>query len=193
MKACIGPSGKLLWIWQTIIMHSKRSVHVWLLGRSCCSSTEDPCPKNCANLFIKQFLLLGCPHSSVDLFAPSILLPQVRIPSILSTLLSIDIRIVTCTTDEKNQKEAGICIGPFLTILAALVQIVSCRMLLIITIMIMIIGWWLHNAQIRIFLTCRYRRAHKIETCVFQCDQIENFYTIWPIGIKKICLMATKK
>ena len=96
--------------------------------------------KNCANLFIKQFLLLGCPHSSVDLFAPSILLPQVRIPSILSTLLSIDIRIVTCTTDEKNQKEAGICIGPFLTILAALVQIVSCRMLLIITIMIMIIG-----------------------------------------------------
>ena len=49
------------------------------------------------------------------------------------------------------------------------------------------------NAQIRIFLTCRYRRDHKIETCVVQCDQIENFYTIWPIGIKKICLMATKK
>ena len=145
MKACIGPSGKLLLIWQTkklCIANVPYTFDYW--ADPVVHLLKTLAQNNCAILIFKQFLLLGCPHSSVDLFAPSILLPQVRIPSILSTLLSIDIRIVTCTTDEKNQKEAGICIGPFLTIPAALVQIVSCRMLLIIIkIMIMIIGWWL--------------------------------------------------
>ena len=55
----------------------------------------------------------GCRHSSVDLSAPSILPPQVRIPSTSAMLLSNYIWIVTCIKDENKQKEAGI--GPFLT------------------------------------------------------------------------------
>ena len=57
-------------------------------------------------------MYLGCRHSSVDLSAPSILPPRVRVPSTQSNLLSIYIWIVSCGKDENKQKEAGI--GPFL-------------------------------------------------------------------------------
>ena len=53
-----------------------------------------------------------CRHSSEDSSAPSILLPQVRVPSTPSTLLSIYIWIESCGKDKNKQKEAGI--GPFL-------------------------------------------------------------------------------
>ena len=48
--------------------------------------------------------LQECCHSSVDLSAPSILLPRVRVPSILSMLLSIYIWFLSCKKDENKQK-----------------------------------------------------------------------------------------
>ena len=52
----------------------------------------------------------GC-HSSVVSSAPTILRPQVRIPSTPSMLYSICIEIVMRKKNENKQKEAGI--GPF--------------------------------------------------------------------------------
>ena len=61
---------------------------------------------------------MGCRHSSVDLSAPSILLPRVWVPSTPSILFSIyKVQIVylslklECKKNKNKQKEAGI--GPF--------------------------------------------------------------------------------
>ena len=54
---------------------------------------------------------VGCCHSSMDLYVPSILPPQVQVPSTPSMLPSI-YWIVYCGKDENKQKEAGI--GHFL-------------------------------------------------------------------------------
>ena len=54
-------------------------------------------------------IVTKCRHSSMDLSAPTILPPWVRVPSTPSTLLSI-IVFVQCLSCEKNknkQKEAG--------------------------------------------------------------------------------------
>ena len=63
-------------------------------------------------------VISGCHHSSVDLSSPSILPPQVRVPSTPSTLFSIYIVQIVylsfeleCEKYENKQKEAGI--GPF--------------------------------------------------------------------------------
>ena len=54
-------------------------------------------------------LIEGCRHSSVDLFAPSILLPQVLVPSTPSMLLSIyiDFSHVENTKMNKMRPEFG--------------------------------------------------------------------------------------
>ena len=62
----------------------------------------DPTLFNVANV---GTLGLNC---SLDLSAPSILLPRFRVPSTPSTLLSIYIWIVSCGKDENKQREAGI-------------------------------------------------------------------------------------
>ena len=55
----------------------------------------------------------GCLHSSVDLSAPTILLPQIRVPSTPSTLFSfiVFVQYLSCEKNENKQKEAGF--GPF--------------------------------------------------------------------------------
>ena len=53
-------------------------------------------------------------HSSVDSSAPTILPPQVRVPSTRSMILSLTVKFVLYLSREKNenkQKEAGL--GPF--------------------------------------------------------------------------------
>ena len=59
---------------------------------------------------------MGCHHSSVDLSVPSILLPQVRVPSTPFTFFSIYIVNLSfeleCEENENKQKEA-VGIGPF--------------------------------------------------------------------------------
>ena len=60
-------------------------------------------------------VISGCHHSSVDLSSPSILPPQVRVPSTPSTLFSIYIVQIVylsfeleCEKNKNKQKEAGI-------------------------------------------------------------------------------------
>ena len=78
-------------------------------------SFDDHDSSNGCQLRIKSQgkLLVRCRHSSVDLPAPTILPPWVRVPSIPSTLFSFII-FVLYLSFEKNgnkQKEAGF--GPF--------------------------------------------------------------------------------
>ena len=63
---------------------------------------------NIIRSFFNKCTPLGYRHSSVDLSAPSILLPWVRVPITPSTLLSIYILIVSYEKDENKQKEAVI-------------------------------------------------------------------------------------
>ena len=56
--------------------------------------------------FIKLIIsLLSVHHSSVVLFAPSVLPPRVWVPSTPSTLLSIYIWIFSCEKDKNKQKK----------------------------------------------------------------------------------------
>ena len=60
-------------------------------------------------------LVGGCCNSSVDSSAPTILPPQVRVPSMPSMLLPFIVKFVlylSCEKNENKQKEAGL--GPFL-------------------------------------------------------------------------------
>ena len=55
-----------------------------------------------------------CRHSSVDLSAPTIMPPQVRVPRTPYMLLSFIVKFVlymSCEKNENKQKEAGF--GPF--------------------------------------------------------------------------------
>ena len=51
-----------------------------------------------------------CCHSSLDSSVPTILLPQDRVPSTPSTLLSFIVFMIylSCEKDENKQKEAGL-------------------------------------------------------------------------------------
>ena len=67
---------------------------------------------------LKDIVLVGCRHSSLDLSAPSILPPRVWVPTTPSTLFSIYIVQIVylsieleCEKNKDKQKEAGI--GPF--------------------------------------------------------------------------------
>ena len=71
-------------------------------------------PKGCNWRFNLNFgkpnfeFWLGCRHSSVDLSAPSILPPRVRVPNTTLMLLSINIWIVSRRKDENKQKRPGL-------------------------------------------------------------------------------------
>ena len=56
----------------------------------------------------QQIQTLGCHHSSLDLSAPTILLPRVRVPSSSSTLLSFIVFVLylLCEKNKNKQKEA---------------------------------------------------------------------------------------
>ena len=56
---------------------------------------------------------MGCRHSSVDSSVPTILLPQVQVPSTPSMLFSfiVSVLYLSCEKNENKQKEAGF--GPF--------------------------------------------------------------------------------
>ena len=56
----------------------------------------------------KHILLLGCHDSSVDSSAPSILTPQVRVPSTPSTLLPIYIDFYHVEKTNINKKWPGL-------------------------------------------------------------------------------------
>ena len=94
--------------------------------QSSCSSNLEPHHLTSMALFMEHFrspkwvLFLGCCHSSVDSSAPSIMLPQVRVPSTPSMLFSIYIKfkLYNCNLNW-NVKRTNINkkrpIGPFLT------------------------------------------------------------------------------
>ena len=53
---------------------------------------------------------LGCHHSSVDLSAPTILLPRVRVPSTQSTILlfTVIVLYLSCKRKKINKKRSGL-------------------------------------------------------------------------------------